>query len=219
MFVKIRYDTVVTDISLNHAESLTVKITLPNTELLLIAIYRPPNNSVTRFLRELEEILEGHKAADQICLAGDLNINILNISSTTVSDYLSILSTYGLQVTINQPTREELLQNRLVSSCLDHIAIRAPNYSLEACIIRQKIADHYFVACRLKALLPLPEKDKSEEKHDSNQLKVQILNKRTFDHLIAQFDWAEMIKDCNYAKVYEKFCEQLKNLSFLVCTQ
>uniref|UniRef100_L7LW06 Putative tick transposon n=1 Tax=Rhipicephalus pulchellus TaxID=72859 RepID=L7LW06_RHIPC len=209
LFVRTRYCTTSMNFSFINAECLPIKITLSNTDLILLAIYRPPKNSVTRFLCELDEVLNGQATVDQICVVGDLNINILNSTTVTVSDYLSILSKYGLQSTINFPTREECIQTRLVSSCIDHIAMRAPNYSLRSCVIRQKLADHYFVACRLCGRLPMPSDENTEAINKSNELKIEIFNSKVFDQFIAQFDWMQLTVGSNYSIVYENFCEQL----------
>ncbi|CAN7992890.1 unnamed protein product, partial [Ixodes hexagonus] len=110
---------------------------------------------------------------------------------------------------IHAPTREQLINDNLVKSCLDHIYVRAPNISLSSCVISQRLADHYFVACRFSACpsLSVSRPSEGEVKHD--KIRISIINQRNLDDLITGFDWLTLIEHNPPEKVYEKFCEQL----------
>ncbi|CAN8019887.1 unnamed protein product [Ixodes persulcatus] len=147
-FCKCIYAVSPLDIAFAHTKCLAIKVSLGNFILVVFAFYHPPSNSVSRFILELGDMLQLWGSTDQICLLGDLNINILCSSNVAVSDCLSVLSAHGLECTIHAPTREELVNNQMVKPCLDHVAVRAPNSSLSSCVITQRLANHYFVACR-----------------------------------------------------------------------
>lgn len=92
IFVNSGYDTSLVNFTFRHAECFAVKVHCVNHELLLLALYRPPSNSATRFLLGLEEALKGRSSIGQVCLAGDFNINIICPTNTFVSEYLSVLA-------------------------------------------------------------------------------------------------------------------------------
>lgn len=47
---------------------------------------------------------------------------------------------------IQSYTREEILGNRLTQSCIDHISTKQSGDTSTGCVIKEKVADHYFVA-------------------------------------------------------------------------
>lgn len=158
-----------------------MKVHLKNSDLILLSMYRPPSNSASRFLLELEDTLNRWASAEQLCVIGDLNINTLCPSKAIVADYLSVLASHGLECTINAPTREDIIKNELTSSCLDHIAVYAPNHLLKSCVINQRLADHYFVACRISSIAVRSGKSSSEHNVQFNEV---IINWLTIEYSI-----------------------------------
>lgn len=214
VFVRDAFDVSLCDVNLIHAECLAIKVRLKNSDLILFSIYRPPSNSASRFLLELEDTLNRWNTAEQLCLVGDLNIDTLSPSKTIVADYLSILASHGLECAINAPTREEISVDKLKSSCLDHIAVYAPNHSWTSCVINQRLADHYFVACRISAN-PTGSGKKSSESNDPSNEAIEIVDRRALDKLIGGFNWASLITNNTPITAYDQFCEQLKHFEQL----
>lgn len=94
------------------------------------------------------------------------------------------------------------MSDNLVISCLDHINIRnlgAPNKST---VITKKLADHYFVACRLSI-------DVISEPVEQSQLTV--IDSRHLDKLISAYNWDMLIETCNYQDAYSKLVDILSN--------
>lgn len=125
VFIKEPWSATQTEVLFQHSECLTLKISNSNRTVCLLALYRPPSSSCTNFLKELKENLGEFSNETNLCLVGDMNIDTTKISNSLVCEYLSILAENGITSTIASPTREEVLNGNLVSSCLDHIDVRA----------------------------------------------------------------------------------------------
>lgn len=76
-FVIEKYVVSCVDVDLTHAECLCLKICFFQTTHTLLSIYRPPANSVSRFILELETVSKRFTHDEVFCLTGDLNIDIL----------------------------------------------------------------------------------------------------------------------------------------------
>ncbi|KAH9364767.1 hypothetical protein HPB48_019442 [Haemaphysalis longicornis] len=93
----------------------------PTLILRLLAFYRPPNQNACQFIEDLKQF---HWPAGRICMTGDLNIDLLKNKKHIVVDYLNTLADVGVEAVIKLSTRIELLRDKLVSSCLDHVNVR-----------------------------------------------------------------------------------------------
>lgn len=104
--------------------------------------------------------------------------------------------------------------DKLKSSCLDHIAIYAPNHSLKSCVINKRLADHYFVSRRLSSIPPGSGRASSEQKDPSNEV-IKIIDHTKLDKLIAGFNWTSLITNNTPETAYDKFCGHLKHFEQL----
>ncbi|CAN7999157.1 unnamed protein product, partial [Ixodes pacificus] len=190
----------ITNISLyfNHAECVALSLGNAATSVCFLAVYRPPSTNVGSFLEELETYISSLTMHDQLCVVGDFNIDILSTTKSTVCKYLTILSTHGIECTINAPTREEFLLDRLVCSCIDHINIRTSASIVKSAIITEKLADHYFVACHCSfgnlASRKLP-----------GRMKITSIDNRAFDKLVSSYDWIGFLQSVHHSDVYKNF--------------
>ncbi|CAH2088032.1 unnamed protein product [Euphydryas editha] len=129
------------------------KGTIFDEPIYLLSLYRPPRinkkNKVTQFLYELRNILESLPKKIKIVLCGDININLLD-KSPHVTEYENLLAEFGLIKCIDKTTRQEILNGKIVRSCLDHIYIRAPSAVIQSAVIQHKIADHYYVSAAVQ---------------------------------------------------------------------
>lgn len=78
----------------------------------------------------------------------DININTLALSKSHVVDYLNLFVEVRVDCLIDSATSEECLLDKLVSTCIDQLNIRAPYALIRSIVIVQKSADHFIVACR-----------------------------------------------------------------------
>lgn len=135
-----------------EAESLIIKVTDPERKLecTVLAIYRPPNLNINKFLDDLNFWLQnGCKRDENILLVGDINICIHRKSSRN-QNYLNILFQNTLLPMIRDITREEICDGRLTRTSIDHMNVRFKReMSCTATVIQDKLADHYFIALRV----------------------------------------------------------------------
>lgn len=121
----------------------------------------------------------------QIILAGDVNIDLSIPTKSTVTDYLTLLASFGLENHIRDYTREEILGNRLTQSCIDHVSSRLFKRDALASVIREKVADHYFVSLWASEESKSTDKGLWEEK--------LLLNNNAVDKQIQSFHWYSLI--------------------------
>ena len=62
---------------------------------------------------------------------------------SSVQKYRNLLTSNGFDEIIRNYTREEIIIDNLVKSCLDHIFVRSTDTGHEGIIIKNKISDHY----------------------------------------------------------------------------
>lgn len=186
----------------HQAEAVVLRLSTPELSLVLLSVYRPPCFNGRLFLAELDSVLTSLSYEDLVCMIGDININTLRPTLAVVGDYLDVLSKWGLQNTIREPTREEFLSGQLTVSCIDHVNIRALNLATQSAIVEKKLADHYFVCCSImkQSDLPASATDKRE---------VSIVDPRIFDKLVAQHDWNTFLLTVSPADSYEQLVTQL----------
>lgn len=124
MFVKnIWYASQIT-MTVTQAECIGLQISCKEFSVVLISIYHPPSSNANLFLEELDKALSELSPISQLCLVGDFNINTMDSSRHIVCNYLNLMAAYGIESVIQAPTIEELLGDKLVSTCIDHVNIR-----------------------------------------------------------------------------------------------
>lgn len=126
---------------------------IDNTDVELLAIYRPPSLCPLQFNNSLQNFLQTNNQKSTITIiVGDINIDISG-DSELAQEYLNILGEYGYLSTINSHTR---VQGN-TASCLDHIFIKTklPYDNFLSAILKITITDHYPTILQIT----LPEKE------------------------------------------------------------
>lgn len=134
--------------SFSNAECIAINISNGSYSWCLLAVYRPPSENVNLFIQDLHSVLSDLFADRQLCIIGDVNIDIENQKKSRVENYSNTLALFGIESTTDIHTREEFLNGNFVSSCIGHINIRASNYLINSAVITYNLADHYFTACQ-----------------------------------------------------------------------
>lgn len=93
-------------------------IEIAQLKLIVICIYRTPNSNIKLFFDKINETLTNlrHKK-HKIIICGDFNINTL-VNDSISAQFLEILSNYGFQCHIREPTR--------LNKCIDNILSNIP---------------------------------------------------------------------------------------------
>ena len=128
------------------------------SEHFIVGVYRPHTDSIDNFVHALQEILSNHILHNKtVILAGDMNINLLDLNNIHVDQYLCMLNSLNYIQTINKATRFPYGNNPIYNpSCLDHIFINKFT-SFNASIYFADISDHCGTSLYLEMDATLPE--------------------------------------------------------------
>lgn len=144
VYIKNNLKTVVDEPHFLDCNCLIIKIT-PDT--VVIAIYRPPSQSIDGFLDSLNINLQKLSSFKNIMLIGDININIAADKIDTRShNYLNICSFHGLLPAHYHPTHQS-------GSCLDHILIKS-KYPSKTLVTNSSLTDHQAVLLTIQITSP-----------------------------------------------------------------
>ena len=128
----------------NTLEGLFIKIpdiSLNNNSIYLGNVYHPPKENITQFIDEIDQILLNlNHFKSTILLAGDFNINLLNIHSRQVfRDYFECMISQNMVPSLTFPTRITDSSATLIDNIFT-------NYNETDCssgIIITNISDHF----------------------------------------------------------------------------
>ncbi|CAH2092678.1 unnamed protein product [Euphydryas editha] len=130
-----------------HFECLLGTINSTSSSVVLCAVYRPPSNNKHHFIKEIEKVLKRFEREDVVFL-GDVNIN-LKINNPVKKSYLDMMSGYGLSCGITDYTRIEILNGKVVKSCIDHIFVRSRMKDVYTATLCTVLADHRITAATI----------------------------------------------------------------------
>lgn len=182
MFVKNDWFSDRINVSMVHAEVCAVSIHKSSSSYIVCAVYRPPHLNINMFCEEFSVLFRHFDNNHHILLAGDFNIDISDETKYGVSNYLDVLSSFGLENVILDYTREEYYGCKITKSCIDHIITRLGNVTLVPAVIKQKVADHYCIA--LAVLVENP------ANYTSNRTVLKaVLDDKKIDRQISAYDW------------------------------
>ena len=109
-----------------------------NLNVIVIVIYRPPGGNFNDFLTLFDGLVA--RVFDPICkiiVGGDFNLNFLE-SSTSLSLFLDLISTYNLIHTVKRPTRVSARSSTYIDNFLISI-----DQSFAVSVADLCLADHY----------------------------------------------------------------------------
>lgn len=131
-------------------ENICGSISLPNDNQLflsLICVYRPPSCDKGMFIRELDTYIGGIHVKSNVLLIGDMNLDLLNVNDSNSAGYRDLLVSNGFHCCIDGATREEITNNILSSTCIDHCFLRLGGNCgvINSLIYETKLTDHYII--------------------------------------------------------------------------
>lgn len=104
----------------DFAEQVWIEFTISSVKTMVGVVYRPPGNvNINQFLDEFECNISKNllMCANLVCL-GDFNLNVLNLDSIYIQQFVSLLHTYNLTQIIDEPTRRGLNSATLIDLIL-----------------------------------------------------------------------------------------------------
>lgn len=194
-----------THIKTKSFEAIQIDVCNNNKIFSLIAVYRPPKNSIAEFIRELDEAINKIKNKQNIIIVGDMNVDILTQNITTTK-YKEMLSSNGMECVINESTRDDIKKRS--STCIDHIHVRNTSTTAQryASIVRTSISDHYALFfCQYETKEKLNKQTHGVEYKKNHNINI---NNYKVNKLISETKWSEIQNlDSNniFNQIYEKF--------------
>jgi hypothetical protein len=194
-------------------ESLTVQLTYPDKKVILVSsIYRSngplPNvtasQQLERFMTKFSQLLADIKGTKKLSyLFLDANINILNLQSSEISNYMNcILANSYLQL-VRKATR---IQNDS-RTLIDHIL--SNTQSLEICsgTLISDISDHFFTF-----VLPCVSTTSKQQHRTISTRDFSIHNLLGFKGDLSQTNWNHVYRSVNVNVAYDEFWNTYSNL-------
>lgn len=86
---------------------------------------------------------------ERVIIPADINVDKSYSSKLCLNGYLDVLTSVGLENTINEYTREERIRSKITKSCIDHAKARLANIRHIPGVIKENVADHYLVCTKI----------------------------------------------------------------------
>ena len=185
-----------------------------DNKYIIVGIYRPHTDSVDNFILALEYILNHSLLRNKIIiLTGDMNINITNVNSSLVDDYLNFLNTLHFLPLISKPTRYPTHNfDSSTATTLDHIFINKTT-PCNAGILTNDLTDHCGTTlnCQLfdkPTIRKAPHKITYRPYSDQNYLRLE--------QKLTETDWDLIMTSNNINLLYDSFFNYLNEI-YCIC--
>lgn len=159
---------------------------------VLGCIYRSPASSQSEFCFQFDKLL--HTITNEnknIIICGDINVNIIDPTNQSCSDYLGCLHGYGFESLITTPTRCDIAGS---NTLIDHILTNFVTDNTEG-VIEHSITDHYPIFLTL-----------GTENYKCKENKERIsFNSQKFVSMVQSIDWTVVISESCAEKAYQLF--------------
>ncbi|CAC5398475.1 unnamed protein product [Mytilus coruscus] len=135
------------DLEFGSDELIWFEVLIPNFQLLICAVYRPPGNG-TDFWNNFDYLIEqALNVTSNVVITGDLNVGLLTECNHRLNE---IIQLYNMTNVIKEPTR--------FGALLDPILISNVNISIAAEVIQvdRAISDHDATLVHLKIPFLIP---------------------------------------------------------------
>ena len=190
-------------------ESCALKIKLNNSYLVILGIYRPHSDTIENFTEVLTNFLHNSiiQNADSVVVAGDMNINLNNIDSIHVNNYVSCLNSSLFLPVITKPTRFPSGDNNGNPSNLDHIWYNKLQ-PFQSGILNLDISDH--LPTFLHVYIGNIQCNDSKVKIQFRPIEQQYIDNfiREVDHI----DWGLIFDHGDISSKTDKFINKLNQI-------
>lgn len=136
-------------ISVSLGDCNIISVYLPQQNLTIYGVYRPPKNNCKLFTTEIDKLLDNQK--NSCIFIGDINLDLLNSSSAT-NDYKNVVEMNGFkfQNTINRLNATRTTKN--TASILDHV-ITNKNIQCSMKLQDHQVSDHKIMYVEVKKVI------------------------------------------------------------------
>lgn len=192
VYIKDVWSPVVHEPTLTDADCIVLRI--PNV-ITILGVYRSPSFSDTNnFIDSMQRIVPMLKSKPCTLFTGDINININDEHSGSVSTYLCALAELGLKPAVNKPTRE--------NSCIDHVFFLGDMH-VETVVCPSSITDHNIVITGITGTIVKPA--------PSPRYRLRVDYSSIADEL-SNIDWSTLYSISNVTEQTDIFVGIMKKL-------
>lgn len=189
------------DLKITDCESVWVEfndsfLSIDNKNLIFGCIYRSPSSCVIDFCSALQHTMNSLSfQSSNVIIVGDININLLDSSSTSCLNYISSFHAFGFENLISVPTRCTAdNSNTLIDHALSNL-ICPP----DAGVLNIDITDHYPIFIRF-----------STKPRQSNIIYTKVvLDKERFLSAVTSTDWSSIISIHDPQQAFSQFLNQI----------
>ncbi|ESN92196.1 hypothetical protein HELRODRAFT_181665 [Helobdella robusta] len=131
IFLKLGLDYTLFDNALSTddvADCLCIEIKFHKSNVIVFAIYRPPNSDPSNLIQKLDLALSSLKTNSKVYLVGDFNLDLSKAcSDKLVASFSDLLASFNFVPLISQPTRvthssSSIIDNIFTSNLSHHIS-------------------------------------------------------------------------------------------------
>lgn len=150
---------------------ILIELQVANKPLIISTMYRPPGSPSSTFMDELEKTLHMYK---NMLFVGDVNFNLLDTNSITVTEYQHIIDAYGYKIA-NKISPEHVTR-KMSNTIIDHVITDLtplPNIEIESTCL----SDHNALLINCKVNQSTTQSSmicKEFNKMDSNKYKSTV---------------------------------------------
>lgn len=168
----------------------------------LFGIYRQNKFTFKQFKNDFYNILQ--KSVDPTIIVGDMNICLLK-NKGSKKDYLSLISSFGFESLLNEPTRD--FNNSV--SCIDHLLVRnSKELKFESNVVKIDITDHYAIELSLSSI-----------KNISKQFNFcKVLDRKMLHRQLSLANWTSVFNEQNVNCCVSNFYKVYNQCNFNSCT-
>lgn len=208
VYVKPIFHVRVVEPEVQQANCLSLQISIGKDIFVVTALYRSPSYvDITEFIIDLENVFKTASMHFHIVL-GDVNINTYGRTQhRQLEQYENLLSEYGFNHCIKQPTR---VSNN-TASCLDHLLVNF-NKEIKPIIFQNSITDHYTTILGIKHNTEKCNSVKKQLYQETiDQFKLSsILQMETWDAVMLQTNVDNALNE--FMKIIENAIQMCKNV-------
>lgn len=192
------------ELNITNCESVFVEFDSPvfgidNRNLVFGCIYRSPCSLVTDFCSALDRTMEKISCANcNGIIMGDINVNLLDTTSSNSSRYSSNFHSFGYECLITLPTR---CPNNVDGTLIDH-ALSNLTDPPEAGIVNTDFTDHYPIVLRFR----------NHSTFGNTSYYRIVLDKEIFLTSLTKTDWSEVVSTNDPQTAFSQFLSTLSLL-------
>lgn len=190
-------------------ESCAVRVIVSGIKYIILAIYRPHSGSICEFNSKLRDLLSNFAPNDNVCVVGDLNINLLDLDNSDIRTFSALMRSFNLVPVITEPTRFPPASLNQLPSLLDHIWITTSNDVLsKSGIILYDGTDH------CPSFLTFSNLNKGNP-NDKIKITFRLVNKDKSDEFMRRVldeDWDSLVSSGDVNNITVKYLNRLNEL-------